>query len=266
MVIFTFYLILVGVGVGVLSGALGLGGGILMVPAFLALVPNMDPHTAKGTSLFVVIFVAIFNALRLNHRLTPNTRLLALLLSVGATVGSYFGAWATTLLPAKGVIALYLALVAFVALRTFVMREPAVEKVVPLREHIRYPLISIGIGMVAGAVGGATGTGGGLLMVPMTLLLQLCPNTQVVGMSNWAMFVTALAGSVAHLRATPVLEGRWICGHVDLAIVPAVFVGAQIGSWLGVRINAWMTLRVRRWILGTLLSLVSLQLAFRLWH
>ena len=47
-------MLFLGVGVGLMSGALGLGGGILMVPAFLEFVPVMDPHTAKGTSLLII--------------------------------------------------------------------------------------------------------------------------------------------------------------------------------------------------------------------
>ena len=58
-------MMLIGSGVGLISAALGWGGGILMVPAFLEFVPGMDPHTAKGTSLFIIVFVSTTNVWRL---------------------------------------------------------------------------------------------------------------------------------------------------------------------------------------------------------
>ncbi|MEA3364123.1 MAG: TSUP family transporter, partial [Candidatus Hydrogenedentes bacterium] len=84
-------MIILGIGVGLMSGALGLGGGILMVPAFLTFVPGMDPHTAKGTSLMIIVFVAAVNVWRLNRGHDNWQWRLALQVSIGSIVGGYFG-------------------------------------------------------------------------------------------------------------------------------------------------------------------------------
>jgi len=47
-------LVLLGLGVGMLSGLLGLGGGIFLVPALIYLY-EMTPQQAAGTSLAVLI-------------------------------------------------------------------------------------------------------------------------------------------------------------------------------------------------------------------
>lgn len=49
-----FIAVLVGVGVGVLSGLLGIGGGTIMVPLF-RLVFGMEPIVATATSLFTIV-------------------------------------------------------------------------------------------------------------------------------------------------------------------------------------------------------------------
>jgi uncharacterized membrane protein YfcA len=48
----------VGLGAGFLAGLLGVGGGILMVPAMVLLM-NFDQHVAQGTSLLVIIPAAL---------------------------------------------------------------------------------------------------------------------------------------------------------------------------------------------------------------
>lgn len=46
----TWLILLLGVVVGMVSGVVGIGGGILFVPALVLLV-GMDQHKAQGTSL-----------------------------------------------------------------------------------------------------------------------------------------------------------------------------------------------------------------------
>jgi hypothetical protein len=51
-------LVAIGVAAGVLSGLLGIGGGLVMVPA-MVLVLGFDQHVAQGTSLVVIIPAAL---------------------------------------------------------------------------------------------------------------------------------------------------------------------------------------------------------------
>jgi uncharacterized membrane protein YfcA len=50
----TFIVLLLGLGVGVLVGLLGIGGGVVLVPAMVYLL-HMDQHMAQGTSLFILL-------------------------------------------------------------------------------------------------------------------------------------------------------------------------------------------------------------------
>jgi uncharacterized membrane protein YfcA len=53
--------ILIGIGSGVVSGMLGVGGGVLMVPS-MVLCLGMTQHVAEGTSLLVIIPTALVGA------------------------------------------------------------------------------------------------------------------------------------------------------------------------------------------------------------
>lgn len=50
----TVIILLLGLGVGVLVGLLGIGGGVVLVPAMVYLL-GMDQHLAQGTSLFILL-------------------------------------------------------------------------------------------------------------------------------------------------------------------------------------------------------------------
>ncbi|MBM3289701.1 MAG: sulfite exporter TauE/SafE family protein, partial [Candidatus Hydrogenedentes bacterium] len=125
---FVVEMLALGCAVGMISAALGLGGGIFMVPAFLFFVKGMDAHTAKGTSLFIIIFVSMVNAWRMNRGHADRQTGLALVFACGSVVGGYLGSWLTTLLPDAGVIWLFIALLGFVGLRTFFITPKVVRR------------------------------------------------------------------------------------------------------------------------------------------
>ena len=77
----------VGVLVGIISGLLGVGGGLVMVPA-LALLLGYPQHQAQGTSLAVIIPVSISGAL-VHMRRGNVVWSLALPLSLGAVLGAW---------------------------------------------------------------------------------------------------------------------------------------------------------------------------------
>lgn len=83
-------LMLLGLFAGYLSGLVGIGGGIVMVP-ILVLLFGFTQHRAQGTTLALLIFpVGILGVL--NYYKTGNVDLkTTLLLCVGFVLGSYLG-------------------------------------------------------------------------------------------------------------------------------------------------------------------------------
>lgn len=82
-------LVLIGLAAGFLAGLLGVGGGILMVPAMVLLL-GFDQHVAQGTSLLVIIPAALSGSYT-HHR---NGRLVlrdAAFLAAGGVIGAVAG-------------------------------------------------------------------------------------------------------------------------------------------------------------------------------
>ena len=87
----TWMLLLVGLVVGIISGVVGIGGGILFVPALVWLL-GMSQHKAQGTSLGALLApVGILAFMEYYRRGNADLRV-ALLLAAGFVVGGYFGA------------------------------------------------------------------------------------------------------------------------------------------------------------------------------
>jgi uncharacterized protein len=82
---------------GFLSGMMGVGGGVIMVP-FMVILANMTQHVAQGTSLLAMIPMAL-SGVRAHHKL-GNVRMdVAWGLAGGALAGGYAGAMAAKSLP-----------------------------------------------------------------------------------------------------------------------------------------------------------------------
>jgi hypothetical protein len=84
-------MLLAGLVVGLVSGVVGIGGGILFVPALVWLA-GMDQHKAQGTSIGALLLpVGILAFLEYYRKGNADLRV-ALLLAAGFLVGGYFGA------------------------------------------------------------------------------------------------------------------------------------------------------------------------------
>jgi len=89
-----FYAAIIGLAGGVCSGLLGVGGGVVMVPAMVLLL-KLDTKLAIGTSLAVIVPTAIVGTAKHFSRANVDWKL-ALIIVPLALVGGYIGAWIAT--------------------------------------------------------------------------------------------------------------------------------------------------------------------------
>lgn len=110
-------LILLGLLTGSLSGLLGIGGGIILVPALTQLF-KVPITQAVGTSLLIIIPAALTGTI--THYTEGNLQIkLALLVMVGATAGGYLGATFIRHIPEMLVKRLFAVLMLYIAIRMF---------------------------------------------------------------------------------------------------------------------------------------------------
>ena len=105
-----------GAAIGFLAAIMGVGGGIIMVPALIYLL-KVPTNVVVGTSLFQIIFVAAFTTIVQSTANQTVDMVLALVLMLGGVAGAQYGARAGQKLRGEQLRALLAILVLAVALR-----------------------------------------------------------------------------------------------------------------------------------------------------
>ncbi|MEM7392050.1 MAG: sulfite exporter TauE/SafE family protein [Verrucomicrobiota bacterium] len=114
-------LIVIGVVSGILSGTIGVGAGIIMVPALSMMA--FGQKDAQGIALAVMVPMALVGAIR--YRLNPEIDLninVAGLLAVGALIGVFFGTAIAGALPAATLRKIFAIFMVIAAVRMFTLK------------------------------------------------------------------------------------------------------------------------------------------------
>jgi uncharacterized membrane protein YfcA len=93
-------LAIIGICAGLIAGSMGVGGGIIIVPA-LVFFYGMTQHDAQGTSLAVLLFPVGLLAVWNYHKKGYINFKFALILVIAFVAGSYLGSLLAVNLPAK---------------------------------------------------------------------------------------------------------------------------------------------------------------------
>jgi len=235
----TVLLVILGFFAGLLGALTGIGGGVLLTP-ILALHFGIPIREAIGTSLVAVITTSAASSSVHLQRHTTDIRLgmtLELATSLGAAVMAYLvgyfnrnaleGLFAGFLLYSSIMILVRGGKVKDEDLPT---RNENGNTVIPPYEPKRYPL-GLSASLVAGALSGLLGIGGGPIKVPVMYIFMNVPLMVATATSNFMIGVTAAASAIVYYRRGDIL--------VDYAAPMAVgvFMGSLLGARLAPRIH-----------------------------
>ncbi|MBO9999846.1 MAG: sulfite exporter TauE/SafE family protein [Cyanobacteria bacterium SID2] len=221
-----FSLLLVGVITGTLSGVLGIGGGLLMVPVLM--LSGVGILNATATSLVGVTLSAISGSWR-NWRVGDLNLTTSFALALGGIPLAQVGAWLGDRLPAA-ILAFCFAGLQLLAIylmglrRKLAVRSPTQIQPVPIETSPQFKMF--GIGSVAGLLSGLFGVGGGLVMVPLQMLLLEMPIKLAVRTSLGAIVFIAISALARHGIQGNVL---WLQGTL-------LGMGCTIGAQFGTRV------------------------------
>lgn len=227
----------VGVGIGVLSGILGIGGGTVMVPIF-KLGFGMSAIGATATSLFAIIPTSVSGGITHLRQKTCIPKL-GVLAGIAGACMSPVGVQLATMSPGWAIM---LAAAIVITYSSFTMLQKALRaprrkastgKVGARSAPEPLPDIDLGkkvylglpIGAVAGLVAGYVGVGGGFLMVPMFLSLLGLDMKRASGSSLVAIGILCIPGAILQI----------LYGNVAIVTAIAVVVGSVPGAVLGAK-------------------------------
>ena len=102
----TFLVVVLGLVVGILVGLLGIGGGIIVVPALVHIF-GMDQHLAQGTSLFILLPPIGLGAVMVYWKKGEVNLPAGVMCALGILLGGYFGGLIAVDLPSNVLRALF---------------------------------------------------------------------------------------------------------------------------------------------------------------
>lgn len=265
-------LALAGVCVGVLSGLLGIGGGIIMVP-LLRLGIGLDAYMATATSLFAIIPTSLSGAVQ-HIRNATSVPKLGIVLGVGGALTSSLGVFLASISPAWAIMlatSLVMVYSAYSMLRKALKASTRnsdspksdAQKAARTNDSHAAPLAEdrfeltrnallggFGIGLLTGLFSGYVGLGGGFIMVPLMTAWLGVPMKKASGTSLIAIIILAIPG---------VIE-QTMLGHVDYFVGIALCAGAIPGAIIGARLVPHVPERVLRTIFAAILAVAGIAL------
>lgn len=197
----------------------GVGAAFILIPVFLAL--GIEVHTAMATALLlnaVAMSVASVNFIRKNLVVWK----IAFPILVVASALSPLGAWVSQGLDRTVLLWLFIGFLVFAALMMLFYTPRVRETTSGIG-----PLLGVGLGVgsLAGFVGGLLGVGGGNIIVPALVVLGLDPK-KASATTSFVVIFASLAGFLGHVS----LAG------INFALLAWTTVGsaggAVLGSWL----------------------------------
>jgi uncharacterized protein len=202
-----------------LYSSVGHGG----ASAYLAIMAlfSVAPETMRPTALTLNLVVATFAAARFASKGQTNWRLLGAF-AVTAVPAAYLGG--SMKLPPETYRTLVGAVLLVAALRLFWQPERLAERPV----HTPTLIMTLPIGAILGLLAGLSGTGGGIFLSPLIILLGWEDARRTSGVAAAFIVLNSAAGLIGNLASVERLP-------VELPIlVGSVSVGALVGTWFGV--------------------------------
>jgi uncharacterized membrane protein YfcA len=206
----------VGLLAGVLAGAFGVGGGLVIIP-LLTLALGLPQHQAQAVTLAVLLLPIGLPAVIAYHRVHPIPWRLVGLAVVGFLPGVLSGSLLATHLPERPMRLLFVAFLLAAAWRLWPWRAAAR----PTRTGPPRAVHGLWIGLAGGALAGLFGVGGGIIMVPLLV--------GALGMGQHE----AQGTSLAVMLPPTGLPGLWIysrLGPLPWALLGALAVGFLVGA------------------------------------
>ncbi len=246
---------------GFMAGLLGVGGGIIMVPALYYAFTVLDfdivtrMHLAVGTSLAIIIPTSIISTLTHREHDAVDFKMVKSF-GIFILIGVLFGTFLAVNLKTPALV-LFFSIFAFMVGLFFIFLR---EKLVDNPKQISNLVKNIS-GIIIGFISIPLGIGGGSLMVPFMRTFGY-DIRKSIGTAAAVGFLIAVAGTITMITGGKIIDNvntPFSLGYINLlgfiVFVPVTMITARLGAKAVYRIDK----KILSKIFGTFLILVSIR-------
>jgi uncharacterized membrane protein YfcA len=254
-------LIATGLAAGFLSGYLGIGGGVIVVPVLVyylqGVVESSEIFLIASTISLGVVFIASTNS-AIKHIKSDNYYKKAIIpVSLGALLGPVPGSYICGILSDRSRIFFFALILSILAVRIFFLDTQ--EDVEPGKRRMpkfKIPEMFIA-GLFMGTVSAMTGIGGGSLLVPILAVILHFNLKKAVGLAAIVMVINAVSS----------LIGRYFIGSFDdmpMSLFFSILLLISLGTLFTARMGAHFNIKSKdksfKKIAGAVYLLVAVQM------
>jgi uncharacterized protein len=241
-------LIVVGLLAGTLGSMIGVGGGLIMTPALT--VMGFAPAQISSTSLFAVTFASASSTIsyvrqkRIEYRVGVKAAAVAI---PGAITGAFISS-GLAIESFKLYFGLLLLIAGIYIAYSGSLKEKQNRPTVNDKKLELLPLFYTGA-FGAGIISSLFGVGGGIVFVPLMVLVLGMSLSTASPTSQLALLITSFVGTVTHA----------VLGHPDYFHAASLSVGAVVGGQIGAKVSH----KVKESLLRKMLSISLIAVAIK---
>ena len=254
--------LLTGAIAGLMAGLLGIGGGLVVVPALAWLFASQDyaadsvMHFAVGTSLATIIPTSISSLMAHHLRGSVHWQAVRGMLP-GILAGALAGAWLARQISSPGLAQLFGVFEILVAVHFLIGRQARAHRTLPGK---------VGLGVAGAVIGGISailGIGGATLTIPLLLWSRADIRT-AVGTAATCGLPIALAGAAGfaisgwHVSA----PGGFTTGYIVWPAVLLIALASVPLAPLGARLAYYLPRKILQQVFALILALIGLKMIF----
>ncbi len=242
--------------VSTLTGTVGVGGALLVVPLLMVTADHFFLVTPEIRFMgYLMNFISLMPVVRKNWPKIDLT--LARPLLISSVLGGFIGARLTGILSEQVLLYAFVACLGLVMLLLLRRLRETARPMPDLQMGGRELAIIGGVGFVVGLASGMFGIGGGVLMLPLIIMfLGVKPTPIILLTPLTVLFSTGTGIGVTLWQGLPPLN--W---EMAAIVVAAAMVGASLGNQLREHLSDRKLLWVVVVILGVLLVKMGLRAA-----
>lgn len=219
---------IVGIAAGALSGLFGVGGGLVIVPGLIA-IAGFDRRLAHGTSLAATLPIAAASLLTYAVRGNIDWAVTACLVA-GSLWGAVLGTHLLQVVSKRVLTIVFVITILATAVRLVTTSEIGGRDALTPWSVI----LLVVVGLVSGTLAGMLGIGGGVVMVPVMVVLYDIVPVVAKGTSVSVIVPTSFIGTIRNRRnANADLRAAGIVGVTGmLSAVAGALVAEAMGDQL----------------------------------
>ena len=250
-------LLCLGLGGGFLSGLLGLGGAIFMIPLLLYVPPllgvgQFDMKQVAAVSMVQVLSASLTGVI-VHHKNKFVSRSLLLTMGLSNAAGNLAGSLYSRNTQSELLLAIFATMAMIASAVMFIPKREQGEGIAPEAIEYNKPL-GVAVSLAIGCFGGMVGAPGAFIYIPVMIYLLNIPTRIVIGSTLGIVFFGAVTGTIGKMATGQIL---W---PAALALVVGTVPGAQFGGMMSKKVNT----KYLRMAIAVIIAITGIRMWFQI--